>query len=1614
VASIEERIVSMVFENAKFEAGVAKSMDTLKKFNESLGKTGQTTAFSDIDKAANKVSLSGPMSALDKLRSRLGGAGQGAAEGMGQIEQAGNKVTLEAPLSALDRVQSRVGNVGANAADGFNEIERASGRVSLEGLNSAMDSVTAKFSTLQAAASVAMGNITSQAAMKGASFAKSFALGPVTQGFQEYQTNLGSIQTILANTSDSGGNLKTVNAALGELNTYSDKTIYNFSEMAKNIGTFTAAGVQLKPATSAIKGIANLAALSGSNSQQASTAMYQLSQAIAAGRVGLQDWNSVVNAGMGGAVFQKALMRTAENMGALSKGAVKVDKATGKATVNGESFRNSIMAKPGEQSWLTSDVLTKTLSQFTGDMSDAQLAAQGFSQDQITAIQKQAKMAQDAATQVKTLPQVFDVARETIGSGWSQTFQLIFGDFGQSKKTFTELSNAINAFINKTSKARNDMLKTFDKLGGRTAIIAALKSAFWALEAALRPVAKAFRAVFPKQTAEGLLHFVDHFNALSDAIRGFFLRNGGRLENTFKGFFAVIHIGIAIVKGLIGVIARLFGDVANGSGGFLDVTANIGLFLTSVDQALTRGGLLNKFFDGLYNVIKKPLHVLVLLKNELADLFSGIKPGAADGVSQGMHGVTMAITPLDKALIRLKGAWAGFKDLLEQAKDLVSPWLTKIGDQLAKIPDAISNALAGDGFDRVISVVQTSLIGALFIAIKRAITGGSTELGGALKGINNVLHGLTGNLQAMQNKVKAQTIFQIAASIGILAAATYVLSTIDPASLAKAMTAIAVGLGELMGSMKLITGGLGAKGMATVPIIAAGMIAMSFALVVLAGAMKLMATMSWEDIGKGLTGIGGALAAIGIAMKTLGPGVVVQGPAMILLAVALNILALAVKQFASMKWEDMARGLAGILGVLVAIAGPMEAFGPSLVLVGPGLIAVSIALNALAGAVTLFGNMSLDQIVRGLLGIAASLTVIGFAISAIPPTAILQAGTLIALSVGLTMLAGAVGAFGHIRTDRLAKGLLGMGASLLILAAGLIAMEAGIPGSVALLAAAGALAILAPTLGFLGTLKWSTIFRGLGAIALVLGTLSVIGLLASEGLIALGAALLPFAIVMVAAGAGTLLFAKALQLMGTAGAKGVGVMITALGAFILLLPKFIISIVKGIIESIGEIANMAPKVLDALAAMLTTLFAFVIKEAPKFGQAFVALVGTILTVFEQMAPRLVEAGIHLLGALLTGLAQNVSQMTTNGVLIITRFLIAVAARAPDIAKAGGDVIIGFLSGINTRIGKIAAKATQLIGRFIGGVVSRLGDILGLGGRVLAKLLEGMGQNLERFVTAGARAIQHVLTGVGNAIGPVMRKAAWLARKFIHAFVDAMVSMVDIAFDGMVRFMNGLAKVIEKREGELMAAGVNLGTAVMKGMVKGIVDNLKHPVKTIKHAAGSIIKGAKDHFKSKSPSKVFVDIGGDLMTGLAMGIQANGIHAEKAMHSSSEGVASAARKAMSNVPNLLDGFAETNPTITPVLDLSQIEKHAGRIGEITDRVKPISAILSMGHAGSIVQEKAAADKAHADAAASMPSISFVQHNTSPEPLSTAEIYRRTNNQISQIRKKVGIPDRHKPR
>ena len=382
-------------------------------------------------------------------------------------------------MSTLEKLKRSLNLTGA--AKGLDTLSTSVKKVDMSGIGSGVDTLHAKFSALQVIGVTALANITNSAVNAGKRIVSALTIDPVRSGFQEYETQINAVQTILANTQKEGATIKDVNKALDELNLYADKTIYNFTEMTRNIGTFTAAGVDLKTSVSAIQGIANLAAVSGSTSQQASTAMYQLSQALASGTVKLMDWNSVVNAGMGGQVFQDALRETSELLGTGAEAAIALKG----------SFRESL-----SKGWLTAEVLTETLKKFTTSganeyiaeytglsqeavesalkeaearygeadaikyASEALAEKSGKNKEEIESALKFAKTAEDAATKVKTFTQLWDVLKEAAQSGWSQTWRLIVGDFEEAKGLFTPLADFLTGVIGKMSDARNKLLES--------------------------------------------------------------------------------------------------------------------------------------------------------------------------------------------------------------------------------------------------------------------------------------------------------------------------------------------------------------------------------------------------------------------------------------------------------------------------------------------------------------------------------------------------------------------------------------------------------------------------------------------------------------------------------------------------------------------------------------------------------------------------------------------------------------------------------------------------------------------------------------------------------------------------------------------------------------------------------------------------------------------------------------------------------------------------------------------------------------------------------------------------------------------------------------------------
>jgi tape measure domain-containing protein len=1418
-------------------------------------------------------------------------------------------------ISAIDKLKAALHF--PNAGKGLDDINAAGKRVDLGHIGNAVDDIKSRLGALRLAAVAVFANIASQAVSAGVRFAKSFTIQPIQAGFQEYATNLNAIQTILANTQASGATLKDVNASLLDLNKYSDKTIYNFSQMAKNIGTFTAAGVDLKTSTASIKGIANLAALSGSNADQASTAMYQLSQAIAAGSVKLQDWNSVVNAGMGGTVFQRALATTAVSMGKLKDNAVKLTGPMKNVSINGEAFRQSL-STPGKASWLTSDVLTKTLQQFTGDLTNAQLKAQGFNDAQIKAIQQTAKTAMHAATEVKTLSQVFDVAKETAGSGWAQTFQIIFGNFTEAKKTFTALSNTINGFINTNANARNKVLADWKALGGRTVLIDSIKTAFHNLGLAVAPIKDAFRDIFPAVTGKNLMDLTLQFQNFANALKPS-KDTVDNLRRTFRGLFAVLDIGKQLIGGIFTVFGQLFGAVHDGSGGFLEFTGTIGDFLVKVDQALKKGDGLHNFFVGLGTALAAPIKLIQKLAGALAGLFSGVDSG---GISGQMSG-------LGKVLDSVGAAWGRFIDNLSSGKGILKSIFDSLAQGLATIGPNLGQALSSINWESVFAAIRTGLFAGLVVMLKGFFGKGSFLEqvskgfgGGILQSISGSFKALQGSMVAMQNNIKADTLQKIAIAIGILTASIVALSFVDPKRLNSALVGIGVAFGELLGAMAILDKIGKSGGFIKMPFIAGAMILFAGAIDILAIAVIALSRISWGDMIKGLTAVAGLMGGFSLISKTLSAnsaGMVKAGIGLMGIAIALKILASAIADFGGMSFTELGKGLGAVaVGVTSLVVGMTKMPAKGMIQAGVGLIALAVGLKILASAIGQLGSENWQTIAQGLVGLGIALAGIVLAMRLMPKNMVVNAAGLLLVAVALQGIARAMTQMGGMSLDQIAHGLIALGGALLILVVGLAAMEEALPGAAALAVAAAGIALLTPALVTLGGMSWGSIVKGLIALAAAITIIGIAGAVldvAAVGLLAFGAAVLMVGAGLALAGAGIAAVGIGLAAIAASGSAAIAVLIGALMQLAEKIPEVAQKTIQGALAIANQLAAVAPKFVDAMVKILNSLVDAVIKIMPKLMEAFQVILNAAITLIRNNESKIIQAGYNLLLALLHGLRDNLGPLVTAVVDIIVKFINAVSSNLNRILTAGENLLLQFVKGILSRVADVASAVVDIISKFIVTIAGQYGRLITAGLSVLTKFLEGIANALPKVVSAATDVIVNFITGISNAGGRIVTAAVGAMIKFINTIEQQSVRLVNAGMQAIINFLNGIAAGINAHSGEMRAAGFNVGIAIIDGMTGGLISKAQGMYNQVSSIMGHAMSLFHKIPGVKSPSTVTTDIGENIMLGLIKGLDKNTNQAYSSAVAASQTV--------------INGFNDTFETHSPSKVMYRIGQFVGQ-------------------------------------------------------------------------------------
>lgn len=1358
---------------------------------------------------------------------------------------------VQTSLSTLDRLKKSLNLSGA--AKGFDEIDSASKKVNMNGLANAVESVRLKFSALEVMAVTALANITNSALNAGKRIVSALTIDPIKTGFQEYETQIGAVQSILANTQHEGTNLQQVNRALDELNTYADKTIYNFTEMTRNIGTFTAAGVNLQTSVDSIKGIANLAAVSGSTSQQASTAMYQLSQALAAGKVSLMDWNSVVNAGMGGKVFQDALVRTSELLGTGAKNAINMYGSFSESLTKGE--------------WLTTEVLTETLKQFAGAYSEADLIQQGFSESQAKEIAQMAKTAEEAATKVKTFTQLWDTLKESAQSGWTETWEILIGDFEEAKDLLSEVSETIGNVIGEAAQARNDLLSGGLSSGWKQLLNQGIADEAGYIES-IQEVARKSGDAFDKMVADsdnfsdalkkGLQEGVISSETLSDAVHN--------LRDKMTGMSQEERKAAGYTSEMVEQIEKLDEGLKNGSVSMDEFTEKI----------LKPSGREN-LIQSIWNAAKGLMSVIAPIKEAFRDIFPPMTSEQLYAFTEALRNLTERMKLSETTSENLKRTFKGLFAVLDIIKQAVTAVFNAVGSLLGGVGDLGAGILGvtgtfgdwlvkldefikqGDVFNKVlgtiVSVIKTVATAIrdfvkvvaekiafpgfeLFHSLLERLHARMSQIGDAAGGMKSSVSSAfeaMGNalancqfmqlLQAIWDAVKAIS-GGIADAMGKVGSS--LIDSIGNADFSGVIDllngisfgAIAVGITKFVGAIKEQLDSIGSIKESFIGILdsvrgcfeayqsqlqAGTLLKIASAIAILVASLVALSLIDSAKLSASLGAItvlfADLMASMAIFNKISGmaSGVIRSTTAMLAISTAVLILASALKKLGDLDAKQLATGLTGVVGLtatMIVAAKSLSKGGPTIIKGASQMVIFAAAIKVLASACEDLSALDWEGLAKGLVGVGVLLAEVSLFMNTakFSGQSVTTATGIVILSGAIKILASACEDFAQMNWGEIGRGLTSIG----IVLAEIVAFtrltgnaQHVIATSAALIGIGAAMKILAAAVKDFSAMNWSELAVGLVGMAGALAAVTIAVNLMPKNMIAIGTGL-------IAVSTALLIMASALENMGGMEWNEIAKGLVALGGSLGIMAVGLramtgtLSGSAAMLVAASALAILTP-VLSILGAMSWTA---IVKGLVSLAGAF-TVIGVAGAVLTPLVPTILglSGALALIGVAVLGVGAGLLAAGTGLSAIAVGFTALAAA-----GTAGATAVVASLTviitGIADLIPAIVAKIGEAIVEFCKVIASSAGEI--------------------------GNAVKEVVLTLVDVLVECVPAIADGALKLIAGVLEALVQYTPQIVDSLFQFLIGVLEGIARNLPGLIQAAID----VLMAFFAGIVDALR--------------------------------------------------------------------------------------------------------------------------------------------------------------------------------------------
>lgn len=996
-------------------------------------------------------------------------------------------------IKTLDNLNKATGSLGENTAG-------------MDALISAVEKAGGKFSVLETIATGALFRIGSQAVDAGEKLVKSLTIDQVTAGWQKYDEKTRAVKTIMNATGES---IDTVNDYLSKLMWYTDETSYNFVDMTSNIGKFTAQGIKLEDATTAMMGIANWAAQAGQGANEASRAMYNLSQSLGLGAVRLTDWMSIENANMATKEFKEMAIQTAEELGKLDPGKVTF-----------QNFRETL-----KDNWFDSDVLIETLRKY-GDYTEEVYKL--VEEEGITASEAMERLADsyegvgkkafEAAQIAKTFRDALDATADAASSRWMTIFEKLFGNLEQQEKFWTDMSYYMyDAFVDGLD-AVVEGLEEWESMGGSLELLGVLEETMDGLVGIIQVFGNAWEMAFGPITGDQILNITRAFQYFLMALTPTeeFLNNLSRgLSGVLTIFNVLVQYIIAVAKGFepllyaANYVLAAFGGLFGITG---DLVSQFGRMAVQEAVLATITESVSSVVQTLLNGLGKVLQILGLIGFSFYEAFSQLTFSWEDGLS-GME----AFVDTLKADFAEIWAFAGlpeisfegifgpisefFSNLVDKVDGPIAyiseklhaffTYLSQIGQNGSidwssmsvgeKIITGLSKAIEFlvEGFEEVVrkgkslSDFLKELLGPLGTGIKDFIeyvtsrisrlsledifdiilTLNVARLVKPLSDLTESLAGLLDTLGAsisqFQSTIKVNTFYTVAKAIGILAVSLFLLTTVPLPNLAAATTALTALGAALLGFMVVfdkIAGSWKKKKVEKVYKALTSLIPLAGVVLMLAAAVKMLGSLD-------IVSLTAATVAVGLLMAEL---------------------------LGFMKVMEM---------IKFANTGMTS------------LIAMAAAINLLVLPIKALGKLDIATLAKGLGAVGiAMLEMAAFAyIAGSAGAGVLAASVgMIALAAGLLALYPALLLYGGLDWTTLIDGLGKLAATLAIVILAMTGLSfaggAGLAGAVGVIALAGALALLMPQLVFLSAFSWDSIGKMIGSFAAILGTFVIAGM----------------------------------------------------------------------------------------------------------------------------------------------------------------------------------------------------------------------------------------------------------------------------------------------------------------------------------------------------------------------------------------------------------------------------------------------------------------------------------------------------------------------------------------